>query len=797
MKSAGDVVNFTLRPLDRKLARDLWRIKGQAAAIIFVIAAGIALLVMSRGMIISLDETMRAYYDRYRFADVYAPVTRAPNRLIDDIRALDGVADVEGRITGAGLVDLPSVSAPISARVVSFSEEAAPINGVHLEEGRLVDPQRTDEALLLKAFADAHGLAPGDEIAVTMYGAQRRFNIVGLARSPEFIYAIPPGEFVVDAGRYAVLWIPLDAMEAAYDLDGAFNEAILTLSRAVNEQRIIDELDRMLATYGATGAFARRDQISNKYLEEELVQLDTMGRLMTPIFLGVAIFLLNIVVTRLVQTEREQIGLIKAFGYSNREVGAHYLKFALTIAVLGALVGWGGGLWLGRMIAGIYQGYFHFPFLVFVHDFRTLAIAIVVSAAAAALGAFFAVRAAVKLTPAVAMRPPAPPNYSRGVKIIRRLEKTLDQPSRMILRRLARQPMRAFLTALGVGAAMGLSVMMRFNLNATDYMLDVSFNVIDRSDVLVTFVEPQSDKALYEIAAIDGVTYAEPYRSTPVRFLHERIEHIGAITGLPEQPTLSRAVDSELHSVDISGGGVVLSEQLAEILNISVGEMLDVEVREGRRPQLRLPVSGAVEALIGTPAYMDMSALNEQLHEKNRISGVYLKIDPTRREDVYKELKTIPKVAGVSLRREAYKNFQKMIDEGPGVFRNIMTIFSVVIAAGVVYSGARIAFFERERDLASLRVMGFTKVETGYVLLGEIGALAIVALPIGSIIGFLLWSFLASALSTELYQIPVVYREDGFGYAALIVIIATACAGAFVQRDVAKLELATALKTRE
>ncbi len=194
---------------------------------------------------------------------------------------------------------------------------------------------------------------------------------------------------------------------------------------------------------------------------------------------------------------------------------------------------------------------------------------------------------------------------------------------------------------------------------------------------------------------------------------------------------------------------------------------------------------------------MDMEALNRRLKEPNHVSGAYLKIDPRMRAEVYDQIKAIPMVAGVSLRREAYENFAKMIDEGPGVFRYIMTVFSIVIAAGVVYNGARIAYIERQRDLASLRVLGFTKIETGYVLLGELAALAIIALPIGSALGFLLWSYMATALSTELYQIPIIYREDGLGYAAIIIFLATAVAGAFVQSDVSKIDLASALKTRD
>jgi len=340
-------------------------------------------------------------------------------------------------------------------------------------------------------------------------------------------------------------------------------------------------------------------------------------------------------------------------------------------------------------------------------------------------------------------------------------------------------------------------VMLSFNMNAIDYMLDVSFNTIDRSDVAVTFVEPLSDKTILELARIDGVTRVEPVRATPVMFRHERTEYLGSIIGLPEHPALNRAVNAQLQDVQISGDGVVLSEQLAKILNVAPGDLLEAEVREGRRPTLEIPVAGLVETLIGTPAYMDMRALNRQMKEPNRVSGAYLKIDPLKRDAVYNKLKSIPKVAGVSLRREAYANFAKMIHEGPGVFRHIMLVFSVVIAAGVVYNSARIAFIERQRDLASLRVLGFTKIETGYVLLGELALLAIIALPIGSVLGYAIWFYLASAMSTELYQIPVIYKESGLGYAAIIVLGATAVASAFVQRDVSKLDMASALKTRD
>ena len=783
--------------LNRKLLRDLWRVKGQVLAIVLVIGSGIALLVMSRGMMASLDTTMKTYYARYRVADAYAPAKRAPNRILADIKSIDGVSSVDGRIVGAGLVDLPEVRAPISARLVSIDAGAqGRINDIHLVRGRIPDPANADDVLVLDPFAAAHGLKPGDSIAVTMHGVKHVFRIVGAALSPEFIYTIPPGDFASDPARYAVLWIGKAAMEAAFDLDGAFNEAVITYAHEANEPEILGNLDRVLAPYGATGAYSRADQISNKYLVEELKQLGTMDRVMTPLFLAVSAFLLNIVMTRLIQTERTQIGLLKSFGFTNASVAAHYLMFAMTVAILGAIIGWAGGLQLGRMITEIYQKYFYFPFLIFEPEYRTLNAALLASGSTAVLGGFFAVSASVRLTPAIAMRPPAPPNYSRGGFVGAEMF-GIDQPTRMFLRRIVRTPMRTCLTVFGIGAAMGLAVMMRFNENAVSYMLETSFNVIDRSDVMVSYAEPLSESTIHEFSHIDGVLYSEPFRAAPALFSFEGKQRLGSVSGLPEAPFLNRALDADLNEIKSSGDGVILARQFEDILGIKVGDMLSIEVREGRRPALEAPVIGFVEALLGTPAYMRAEALSRVLKEPERISGAYLKIDPARRDDIYAALKDMPMAAGVSLRREAYANFKKLLDEGPGTFRAILLVISIIIAIGVVYNNARIAFIERERDLATLRILGFTKIETGYVLLGELAALTIIALPVGAVIGYLLWTYVATAMSTDLYTIPIVINPSGFGYAAIVVIIAAFGAGALVQRDINKFDLVPVLKSRE
>ena len=784
--------------LNLKLFRDLWRIKGQALAIILVQASGISLLVMSLGMIASLTVTMEAYYDRYRFADVFASAKRVPELVLSELQDIRGVTSVEGRIIGAGLVDLEHVDSPVTAQFVSRPmENATPLNDVHIARGRHLDPLRSDEILLLQSFADAHGLEPGDSLTVTLYGTKRTFRIVGIALSPEYVYAIAPGAPAVDDDRYAVIWAPHDTLAAAFNLDGAFNQAVFRLARGEQPDAIMEEIDKLLDPYGGQGAYDNSDQVSNKYLTEELRQLGTMSFIMTPIFMSVTIFLLNVVISRLVQTEREQIGLLKSFGYTDGEVAAHYGKFTLVLALSGATVGWLGGLYLGRMITELYQQYYHFPFLIFQTDLRTVGYAFGLSIVGAGLGAFGAVRAAIMLLPAEAMRPPAPDRFGERVGLLGRLANILDRPTRMILRRITHKPLRSLALTFGIGAAMGLAVMMQFNQAAVDYLLYSSFQVVDRSDMTVNFPEPQGEKAAIELRKLDGVTYVEPFRSAAVTFVNGRKEHLGAITGVSPAPSLVKMLDDDLKPVPVPEQGLLLSAKLASILGVGVGDELEVRFKEGRQPTLMIEITGIMDTMMGTPAYMAKEDLNRRLLEPGRISGAYLAVEPDKQVSLQRRMKDIPQLAGISVRTDVLENFEELLAQGPGTFRAIMTFFSTLIAVGVVYNGGRIIFGERQYDLASLRILGFSNAEAGYVVIGEVLVMCIAALPLGSVIGLLIWQYIATALSTELYQIPVIYNPAGFGVAGLTVIIAAIAASYFIQRDVNKLDMVSALKARD
>lgn len=787
-----------LSPLDRKLMRDLWRIKGQAAAIAVVVAFGVLLLVMMDGLVNSLEETKRAYYERYRLADIFAPLKRAPDHVLVDLAAIPGAAAVEGRVTGGALIDLPEIAVPIRAQAISLPDYGSPrLNDVYLSEGRRIDPTREDEILLIEAFAIAHGLSPGDTLAATMNGARRTFRIVGLAQSPEFLYSAPPGELVPDDARFAVIWMSQRALAAAYDLDGAFNEALLSLARDADPAAVSAAVDRLLEEYGGLRAYDLADHVSDRFIEEDIDGLRVSGRVVPPVFLGVAAFLLNIVISRMIEAEREQIGLLKAFGYSSLEVGAHYLKLILAIAAGGALLGCVLGVLAGRGLIVVYLIYYKFPFLLFQVDPRAFLIGFAVSVLAASAGGALVLRTVFALSPAVAMRPSAPADYSRSRTFGKLLKAVLDQPSRMVARRLIRQPGRFAVSVLGIAAGMALSVAMLGVMSGFNRAMDLSFDVIDRSDVTVTFVEPYADKTIYELQRMEGVIAVEPFRSVPAVLRNGLHTHRGAINGLLAEPRLNRAVGDRMQPVFIRDDGVILAEPLADILHIQPGEILTVEVREGRQPVLEVPVVGIARTLLGSPAYMEIGALNRALKEPNRVTGAYLSIDSDNDGALYRAIKDMPSVAGVSRKSEARAAYKKMVDSGAGAMRYVMAAIAAIITFGIIYNSARIAFAERARDLASLRVIGFTRGEAAFVLLGELAVITVLALPVGAGLGYYLALLIAEGFSTDLYQIPAMVAPENYGTAALAVLAAATLSGWLVKRDIDRIDMVSALKTRE
>ena len=788
-----------MQAINRKLIRDLWRIKGQVLAISLVIAAAVCVYVMYMGTFESLRLTQSAYYDRYRFADVFVSLKRAPLSLDERIRRIPGVADAELRVSVSVTLDMEGMSEPAVGRLVSIpTNRQATLNDIFIRSGRYIDPSRRNEILVNEGFALAHDLAPGDTISAVINGHKRSLEIAGIALSPEFLYTIRPGDIMPDDARYGILWMDRQELAAAFDMEGGFNDVALRLMAGASEEEAIAHVDRILERYGGLGAIPRSLQLSHWYLNNELVQLQNFGTIIPIIFLAVAAFLLNVVLGRIIAVQREQIAELKALGYSNFEVGLHYYKWSLLVALIGIAIGLAAGSWLATNMLELYNEFFRFPVLEFRISGNVIAIATLVSLAAAMLGARGAVLRAVRLPPAEAMRPQAPALYR--VSLVERigLGQWISTPTRMIIRNISRRPLRSALSTIGIAFGAAMMIVGMFFLDSMHYAMDVQFNVAQRHDLMVSFVEPAAPRSLYEIASLEGVMHLEPMRSVPARLRFGHRERQVGITGLIDGSDLNRVIDSNLEQVSLPPDGLVLSTKLAEILDVSEGDTITMEVLEGRRPVRQVVVAQIVEEFMGTSAYMEIGALRRVMREGRVLSGAYLQVDRASIDDLYSRLKATPAVVGVALKDAAIQSFRDTVEQNMAIIIFFNQIFSSIIAFGVIYNAARISLSERRWELASLRVMGFTRGEISYILLGEFAILTALAVPLGLVIGYGLAALtVATVGDTELYRIPLVVGSETFATAAAGVILAAVVSGLVVRRRLDHLDLVAVLKTRE
>jgi putative ABC transport system permease protein len=787
-----------MRMLDRKLLRDLAGHKGQAIAIAMVIVSGVATFVMSVSTLDSLRRTQETYYRDNRFAEVFVSLKRAPEALASRIGEIPGVDVVETRVVASASLDIPDFSDPVRAQLVSVPGEGPPpLNRVFIRKGRMVDHRRDDEVVVSEPFADAHRFAPGDSFAAIINGKRKRLTIVGTGLSPEHIYQIGPGALFPDYERYGVLWMSREPLAAAYNMEGAFNDVALTLSPGASLPDTIERLDALLAPHGGLGAYGRKDQVSHRYLSEEFRQLGTLAAIFPAIFLGVAAFLLNVVMGRMVGTQREQIAVLKAFGYSNRDVGFHYAKFVVLIALAGVAGGLAAGAWLGKGLGGIYMDFYQFPFLEYILKPGKAAVACLVSVAAALFGALQAVRRAALLPPAEAMRPEPPERYRETAIERLGLKRLLSQPARMIARHIARRPVKSLLSAVGIALACAILMIGRFQEGAIDFLVDVEFRASKREDLSVAFVDPASRGALHELQGLAGVEFGEPYRTVPVRLRHGHRSYRTSIRGIERGASLYRLLDTDMRPMEVPPSGMLLTDQLGKILDVRPGDMVTVEALEGRRPVRETAVAALVRQYVGVSAYMELSELNRLMGEGGAISGAYLFTDKRFLPEIYGKLKEMPRVAGTAIRVNEIRSFYETLAETLLVFTFINTLLAGTIAFGVVYNSARIALSERSRELASLRVLGYTRGEISYILLGELGVITLGAIPFGFLIGRGLCRYIATRLGSDLYRVPLVLEPGTYAFSAAVVLASACVSGLVVRRRLDRLDLVAVLKTRE
>ncbi|MEW9921641.1 FtsX-like permease family protein [Marimonas sp. MJW-29] len=787
-----------MQAIDRKLLRDFKRLWLQALAIAMVLACGVSILLTAIGMYDAMSVTRAAYYERNRFADVFASANRAPLSLMAEIEQIEGVLSAEARIRGEAILDIPGRIRTAVGQILSLPEGGMPVLNVPLlVSGRFPGPGAVDEIVVNAPFAEENGFVPGDSFSANLRGQKRELTIVGTALSPEFVYTIGPGAMMPDNESFGILWMTERAAAAAFDMTGAFNEVSLALATGAQPEPVIDALDDLLELYGGLGAYDRSEQVSDAFLDAELKQLRGMAMILPPIFFAISAFLVSMVMSRIIALERSEIGLLKAIGYSDVEICLHYLMLAGLVAVVGVIIGWGAGTVLARTMAWQYARFFDFPYVIFQVSYWVYAAAGLAGLATTSIGASQAALRAARLAPAVAMQPPAPPNFKRTFIDRAMARVQLRQSTTMILRSLLRWPLRSLLTSLGLALAVASVIASIFINDALDEIVDLAFYQTNRQDAMLVFAEEVPETALEDIRRLPGVLQAESQQFHVAMLRNGHLEKRISVDARRPGSDLARVLDTNGQPVMPPPGGLLLSTRLADQLDLTEGGTVEVEFLTGKRETHDLRVTGVVEQYLGLGAYVDYDYLNALFRQAPRLTIANVTLDESQIDALHAEIKEIPKLTGLIEMTENRRSFEDTIEENILVMNTIYIVIAVLITVGVSYNAARIQLSERARELASLRILGFGRAEVSYILVGEIMLIALVAQPFGWLFGSWIAAAMTDAFTSDLYAIPLVLKPHTFATGSLVVLAAAFASAMVVRRRLDRLDLVAVMKTRE
>lgn len=788
-----------MRALDRKVWRDLRLLWSQALTIALVVASGIGGFLATLSAVDSLAQARDDFYASGRFADAFAIVKRAPRAMAVQLLEIPGVVDVQPTVETMARVTVAGSTDPVIGQLIGLSaDQPQRLNRVRLRSGRWPEGGSRAggelEAVVTESFAEAHSLRPGAAVSALIHGKRRTLRITGTALSPEYIFG---GLFgMPDRRAFGVFWVDHDELAAATDMAGAFNRVALKLAPNASEARVLDDVTRQLARQGGAPAHGRDEQGSHAMLDNEIREQRVLGTVLPAILLGVAGFLLHVVTARLVATQREQVAALKALGYGDVSIALHYLKLVAPMVLGGFALGLVLGHWMGTLLTGLYAEFFRFPSFQYRLAPGLALVGLALVAATAVLGTLTAIAATVRLSPAEAMRPPAPGHYRRA--LLERVPRLRLPPNlRMILRNLERRPLRAVVTVGGMAAAVAIVIMGNFLRDAMAAIVDTQFNLGMRSDIIVWTTEPVEASAARELARLPGVLQVEAGRRLEVRFVNGARSEKGLLDAYPAAPRLQRVVDVDQVTRPPGTHGLLMTDRLADKLGLEPGDTVTVDVREGRREVLRLVVERTVRDMMGLNAFIERDTLNRAMGDGDLANFFSLRTGREGVNTVLNATQALPKVAGAFSKATLLRNMQEVSARNVLIMSSILTVFAGVIAVGVVYNNARIALAERTWELASLRVLGFTRREVSVLLLGELAIGIALALPLGMFLGWALTHGIVGLMQSDQFMFPVVIQPRTYAWAGLCVTAAGVASALVVRRRIDRLDMVAALKTSE
>lgn len=792
--------------LAKKLLRTIRTTRGQFLAVSVVVLVGITVYISMSTVSYNMSRSRDIFYSDNNFADYYFQVIKAPEGVIKQVESVPGVSRATGRIQK----DVPVIGKNgerATARLTSYPLPMnTEVNRLQLLSGRLFDkyPEGGDaEVLLDPQYASANRLSPGDTVTVVAEGRQVLLTVTGTATAPEFIYPMKDtASLIPEPGNFGIFMVPHNQVQQILNLSGQINQVVIKLSPGVDEKVVAEQIDGILEPYGRLASYPRKQQLSDAVLSGELDQLRMMSRFLPSIFLGIAALIEFVMLGRMVKSQRSQIGTMKAIGYNNFQIMWHYTSYALLVGMLGALLGSIAGVMLASSLSLLYAQFFNLPEVVSGASGQSLLYGFALSLSAGAVAGLTASRGVLNVQPAESMQPEAPKGSGNiFLESWAWFWRRLDTAWKMGLRTIMRNRLRSAITLLGVVFATGMMIVAFFFQDTVNVMIDEYFT--QKYDYFVRFNGPVREPALLDITRLDGVTRAEPVFEVPVKLHFEGRSQEELLIGLPHDTKMQRLASETGSPLQLPDSGLLISSSTARKLQARVGDEVQVETLLPLGPTRRstVRIMGVNQQFVGGMSYLTLAEANRIMHDNRLISGAMLKIDMGRASLVEAELNDMTGVSSILSRRAEMESFTSQMDY-MYFFVAIMVSFAILLGFAIVYNASIISFAERRRELASLRVMGFTVQEVSGLLLKENLLQTLLGVALGLPFGRLLADYYIQAMMTSsdlysTYTFKLVIYPTTYFLSALGGVFFIMAAYRLAVRGVKTLDLVEVLKTRD
>jgi putative ABC transport system permease protein len=721
---------------------------------------------------------------------------------LKELTKIPGISEVRSRISFPVIVSLEGENKPVSGKVISMpSKPGAVINDIILRQGSYFSGKKRNEVIISEKFAHARKILPGSRVKIIFNGQLEEMYVTGVAISSEFMYITPPGSIMPDNADYGVFWVRRSFAEDIYGFQGACNEVVGLLTPEARKQPdiVMRSISDKLREYGVFAVTPLKNQESYLTVSAELEGLKMQSVVLPLIFLGVAAMVLNIVMIRMAEQQRVIIGTFKALGVSNENIMTHFLKFGLVIGLTGGVCGCLIGYSLAWSMTDLYKMYFSFPDLK-NHFYLSIALlSVSIAAACALLGTARGIKAILKLSPAEAMRP-SPPAVT-GKIYLERLKwwKKLDFRWQMVLRTLFRNKIRTFIGVFTAALGAAILLLALGLADSFNYMLFFQFNKVLLADYILTFRNPMDNTALDESRRLPGVCHAEPQLSLVCNLRNGHFRKRCAVIGIKPGSKLNILRDSKGAKLRIPPSGALITSRMAEHLNLKPGDSFMMTSVRGVRKPHRIEVASIVESTFGLGVYLDYQYLNRLMNEDSALTSVLLKSSQpaASRTAFFRKARQYPELSAVSRIAEQKIRLKKDFMGKMKAMTVVMIIFAAVIFFGSILNAAMISFSERNREIATFRIIGYRSLEIGDIFLREIALVNFAGTIIGLPLGYAMLYGMSKMFQNDMYSMPCKTAFISWIYAAVIGVIFIISAYWIIQLVINRMKWAGALQMRE